>query len=93
MRIGSKVLTKTYRTKQLAQKWTRRREDAYRSGEFVDPDLQRRTVEEYSSGWMAGRKLKPRTVDLYNVLLARRILPTLGATELRHLIPEAVRRW
>lgn len=93
VRVGDKVFTKTHRTKAIAETWARRQEDAYRLGELTDPDLERRTLAEYAEGWLLGRKLKPRTVDLYQDLLARRIYPELGDVELRHLTPDIVRRW
>lgn len=93
VRIGSKVITKTHRTKALAEAWARRQEDSYRAGELVDPDLERRTVREYAKGWLLGRKLAPRTVELYEDLLERRIYPDLGDVELRSLTPEVVRQW
>lgn len=93
VRIGSKVLTRTHRTKELAQAWARQQEDAARSGEWVDPRLAQQTLADYAAGWLEGRKLGPRTRVAYLDLLERRIGPTLGDVELRHLTPELVRRW
>jgi integrase len=93
VRLGNRVATKTHRTRRLAEEWARRQEDAHRSGELVDPDLERRTLAAYADDWMATRKLKPRTLNLYRDLMARRIGPDLGDVELRSLTPERVRRW
>lgn len=93
VRIGAKVISRTHRTRELAQAWARTQEDAARSGEWVDPTLARQTFAAYAAGWMAGRKLGPRTRTTYLDLLERRIAPDLGDVQLRHLTPELVRRW
>lgn len=93
VRAGTRVFTKTHRTRALAEAWARRQEDAYRSGELVDPDLQRITLNDYADGWMAGRKLAPKTTESYEAALRLRILPTLGREQVRHLNPDGIRRW
>lgn len=93
MRIGDRVLTRTHRTRELALQWARRTDDAARSGELVDEALARQTLTEYAENWIKARKLSPRTIVVYDDLLERRIGPKLGATQMRHLTPELVRRW
>lgn len=51
------------------------------------------TLEEYATGWLEGRDLKPRTRSHYADLLDRLILPTLGPLRLQTITPEHVEDW
>lgn len=51
------------------------------------------TVGQYAAEWVEQRNLKPRTRSLYEGLLRYTIAPTLGTVPVRHLTPDAVRRW
>ena len=51
------------------------------------------TLEEYATPWLQNRVLRPRTVELYQGLLDRHILPTLGAIQIGRLNPSKVREW
>jgi integrase len=51
------------------------------------------TFGDYSTRWLAGRQLKPRTSAHYRVLLDRFLLPTFGSVALSAISPEAVREW
>lgn len=52
------------------------------------------SIEEYARGWLDARpSLRPRTVDLYQYLLDRHIVPTLGAHTLGGLTAAIVRSW
>lgn len=93
VRAGRRVLTRTHRTRKLAEEWARRQEDAYRSGNLLDPDIERTTVAAYAEGWLAARPLAPKTRESYDAALRIRILPQLGDHEVRHLSPDIVRRW
>jgi integrase len=42
---------------------------------------------------MSGRRLAPRTIDLYNDLQKRIIEPTFGKAPIGKITPESVRRW
>ncbi|MCU1356369.1 MAG: Integrase, Lambda phage type [Acidimicrobiales bacterium] len=98
VRIGAKVITKTHRTRELAQTWARQQEDAARSGEWSDPSLAKQSLADYGAAWIdtrrvrQGQPLAPRTKEVYIDLLERR-MESIGAVELRHLTPEVVRKW
>lgn len=51
------------------------------------------TLATYAGQWLAGRTLKPRTVDAYRNLLDRHLLPQLGTVKLSRLTPVRVRAW
>jgi integrase len=61
----------------------------------VSPDVGRNSMlfGAYADTWLADRPLKPRTRELYQSLLDRRILPRFGQTPLKAITPAAVRRW
>lgn len=63
-------------------------------GTYVDPVASGETFGAYATTWLAQRgDLRPRTVDLYDGLLNRHLLPHLGSVTLARLTPAAVRRW
>lgn len=57
------------------------------------------TLSEYSASWLltrrtrSGEPLKPRTLDLYTVLLDKQILPVLGAMQLADITADDVDEW
>lgn len=67
-------------------------------GEWFDPNAGRQFVSDYAHGWVKtrrvrGRPLAPRTVALYNWLLDKHILPSIGHLQLRQLTPAVIREW
>lgn len=67
-------------------------------GDWFDPSAGRQLLADYAPAWVKtrrvrGRPLAPRTVALYEWLLAKHILPTLGALQLRQLTPAVIRTW
>ena len=63
------------------------------SGTWMDPAWSAVSLENYATTWLAQRTLRPRTVELYEGLLDRYILPDLGTVELGELSPRDVRSW
>lgn len=51
------------------------------------------TLRAYTQKWMGQRALRPRTRSLYDGLLERLILPTLGDAEMVTLTPAVIRAW
>jgi len=93
----------TFQAKQHADQWLAMRqaeivEQSWKPpappGEVVTPSLA-----DYSAGWLltrrtrSGEPLKPRTVDLYESLLDRQILPALGAKQVAHITADDVDAW
>lgn len=50
-------------------------------------------LRSYAEAWLAGRDLKPSTVQLYRRQLDELILPRLGDVRLERLAPTTVRNW
>jgi integrase len=51
------------------------------------------TLREYTDRWLRHRQLRPRTAALYQSMLERLILPTLGDAAMVTLTPAAIRQW
>jgi integrase len=62
-------------------------------GAWIDPAWSAVTIGDYATTWLAQRTLRPRTVELYEGLLERYILPGLGRSQLGDLSPRDVRAW
>jgi len=63
-------------------------------GEWIDPDHGKVLLADYALRWIQERpKLRPRTVELYSLLLRLHITPYLGGTELGRLSTPMVRSW
>ena len=63
-------------------------------GEWVDPDAGKVLFGQYASQWMKGKVgLAPKTVELYQYLLDRLILPSLGEVPVSSITPMRVRAW
>ncbi len=63
-------------------------------GVWVDPRAGSVPFGSYAASWLAQRvDLRPRTVELYDGLLHRHLLPHLGRVPLDRITPAEVRRW
>jgi Phage integrase, N-terminal SAM-like domain len=63
-------------------------------GEWIDPDAGKVLLRDYAKQWMAGKAvLAPKTVELYQYLLDRVILPPLSDLPLNAITPMRVRVW
>lgn len=95
----------TFDTRQDAEAWLVDERRLVSAGTWTPPAVraaERRaaapTLREYAPRWVQarrvrGRPLAERTVDHYNDLLARYILPRLGDVPMKDLTPEAVTDW
>lgn len=82
---------KTFDTRTEAQKWLREMQRRADKGEWGFD--AKRTLSDWVTEWLAGpgaRGRKPNTVRLYRALLAKRLVPKLGATPMRKLTPAAL---
>jgi integrase len=85
---------RSFATKAEASRWLASSENDLARGIWTDPDAERVALDAYARGWMRSRpNLRPRTVDLYENLLERHIIPALGHHSLGTLTPAIVRGW
>jgi integrase len=96
---AGQVHTRTFRRRKDADRFASTTEADKARGTWVDPHAGRKAFADYANRWVGerttsrGRKLAPRTVELYRSQLARHIEPTFGDTELARITSEAVRTW
>ena len=83
----------TFPTKGAAQVWLACAQTDLARGERMDQYLPTVTLDEYTAPWLQNRVLRPRTVELYQGLLDRHILPALGDIPIGRLTPAKVREW
>jgi|SRR5665213_929558 len=69
-------------------------ESDLRRGAWIDPRAGRTTLNAYAEEWLDQRNdLAVRTKELYQYLLERHILPSLGNATLVGLAPSKIRSW
>jgi integrase len=84
----------TFATKGEADLWLSTVAVDMSRGEWVDPNAGTVQLAAYVNEWMEGKpSLAPKTVDLYEYLLDRLILPGLGGMPLNAITPMVVRQW
>ena len=85
--------SRSFRRKLDAERWLRDELQKQDRGLWVDPSAGAVAFREYAEGWFRALTLKPKTIAGYRSLLDSRILPTLGAVELRRINPDFLRLW
>jgi len=89
-----RLYKRTFRTRKEADTFQAREKADRSRGGWVDPRAGRVELAQYAARWLAQRPaLRPRTVELYESLLRRHILPELGGIELSALTTATVRAW
>ena len=84
----------TFATKGAADRWLASVIAEQSRGEWIDPRAGEVTLRRFADQWLKGKaSLAPKTLELYEYLLSRLILPTLGDVELVDLTPARVRAW
>jgi integrase len=83
----------TFGRKADAARWLSLKEAEISKGEWIAPELAAQEFREYAEQWMRDRVLKPRTVELYDGLLANHLFPAFGNLGLADIDEAAVRRW
>lgn len=96
---AGKVRTRTFRRRKDADRHAATTEADKVRGTWVDPGAGRVVFRDYAAQWVAerttsrGRKLSPRTVELYRSQLANHIEPTFGHLDLNRITVASVRSW
>jgi integrase len=85
---------RTFPRKDEARRWLTFAEAQLIRGEWIDPDHGKVLLADYARMWIDERpRLRPRTVELYDLLLRLHIAPYLGGVELGRLTTPIVRSW
>lgn len=86
--------TTTYAKKTDAERALSLIEAQIITGEWADPQRGKAKLGDYAAAWINERpNLRPKTVELYQWLLERHIMPTLGNVEVGKLTTQMVRTW
>ncbi|MCU1428668.1 MAG: site-specific integrase [Actinomycetia bacterium] len=93
LRVGQRVVTRTFQRKQDAERWASIAEADRARGAAVDPRAGAVAFDEYFDRWVRARELAPRTRELYRHLFARHLRDEFGSLALTRIAPEAVRLW
>lgn len=91
----------TFGTRLDAEAWLARERELLSREDWLPPKERKAfeeanrspTLTEYAEGWLTSRDLKRTTIDLYEDLLDRLILPDLGPRLLPSVTPTVVRQW
>ncbi len=84
----------TFTTKTAADRWLASVIADQAQGKWIDPRAGAVPLRRFAEQWLKGKAaLAPKTCELYEYLLSRLILPTLGDVELVELTPARVRAW
>ncbi|MBP2475724.1 integrase [Crossiella equi] len=84
----------TFPTTTDADRWLVQVEGKVLRREWTDPDRAKVRLADYAESWIKERPgLRPRTVHLYEWLLAKYVTPDLGEVQLGQLDTSMVRAW
>ena len=84
----------TFATKTDAERWLARTEVEIHDDHWRDPDLGRASFGEYATAWIKERPgLRPNTVQVYQYMLARHLMPSFGNRAVADIREAHVRRW
>ena len=85
--------SRTFRTKDEADRFARRVEVSKDEGSYIDPALGKTLFIDWAKDWLASSAagLKPSTVSGYRSLLNNHILPVFGGVPLAKIRPVDVR--
>lgn len=84
----------TYGTKREATTWLALAEADLVRGDDLDPNSRSRLFKPYAKEWLAGKvELRPKTVELYRMLLRKHLIPAFGDHPLVLVDRVMVRQW
>jgi len=84
----------TFSSRSASSTWLSTVEADLARGGWVDPRAGFVTLASYAQWWLSARTdLRPRTVELYDLLLRLHVVPALGHHEIGRITPSVVRHW
>ena len=87
--------SRTFRTRDEADRFARKVEVSKDEGSYIDPSLGKTLFREWAEDWLASSEpgLKPHTIAGYRTLLRKHITPTFGSMPLAKVRPVDVRKF
>jgi hypothetical protein len=90
----AKRISKTFKTKADANAFIATQQTDVLRGGWIDPRASEITLNTYATKWLIDRKsLAPRTSEVYQWLLTKKVLPYLGSKKLNQIKPATVENW
>jgi integrase len=84
----------TFMSKADATAYLAKVEVDIHSGTWIDPSLGKESLATFAQSWIDTRtRLSPGTVELYQYLLRRHILPEFGSCSINRITAHKVRSW
>jgi integrase len=84
----------TFGRKSEAERYLSLVESQMMRGEWIDSERGKIKLKDYAEAWIIERpRLRPRTIELYSLLLRLHIAPYLGDVELGRLTTPMIRTW
>jgi len=84
----------TFTRAEAAESWLARQRASIEAGTWRSPDRAAESFGDYATRWLSTRTdLKQSTAVLYQGLLRRHLLPTLGEMCLKDITPTIIRIW
>jgi len=93
VRIGNRVVNRTFTGRRDADAYARTVEADRLRGLAIDPRAGLVTFETYARQWVRQRPLRPLTRDLCDGILRIHILPTFGKRPVGKVVPAEIRTW
>lgn len=85
---------RTFRTRKEAETFEANELAGRAKGTWTNPLAGRIAYHDYAEAWLVHRpNLRPRTVELYQGLLRRHLVPAFGDRPLSALTPAEIRQW
>jgi integrase len=87
--------SRTFRTREEADRFARKVEVSKDEGSYIDPALGKTLFVDWAEDWLASTSpaLRPRTVSGYRSLMKNHILPVFGYVPLAKIRPVDVQRF
>ena len=86
--------SRSFRTLRDAERYEREQRRSLDRGDWIDPRNATVTFDTYAHRWLRQRTdLRPRTVELYESLLRRHLVPEFGSLPVGKITPSIVRSW
>ncbi len=83
----------TFDSKRSAEQWLTLVESRILRGDWRAPEPGKVMFGDYSTAWVADRRLEPRSRELYLMLLRLHIMPWFADRALDRISPQSVRSW
>ena len=90
---GGRTVSKSFKLEREAKTWLAERRAEFDAGDYVDSKVGAGTFEDYASGWMARRSVKPSSGERDASYLRSLIIPMFGGRTLNQITADEMETW